>query len=166
MFSAIVAMDKNGVIGNKGDIPWHIPEDMMWFQRNTFNKIVIMGKNTFHSIGKQLPNRTNIVVTTSIFSPILPINEELIYCSDLDSLSFDLLDYKEEIIVIGGEQIYKYFIPSLTDRLYITFVDGEFKGDTYFPLSMNEINDLYRLNYIEHMDNSKHKFKFMIYDRR
>ncbi|AYC29445.1 dihydrofolate reductase [Paenisporosarcina cavernae] len=128
MISLIVAHDPNRVIGRENKMPWHIPEDLAYFKKMTLNKPVIMGRKTFESIGRALPNRENIVVTR---------NKELVipHVKVVHSLQ-DAVETAEkmekEVMVIGGEQIFRFALP-LADRLYITFIQTSFTGDTYFP---------------------------------
>jgi dihydrofolate reductase len=119
-------MDKNGVIGNNGNLPWFIPEDLAWFKFTTLGHPIIMGKTTWQSIGKPLPGRQNIVLSRNpdFFAegatvvPDIPSALEL--CNDT------------EVFIIGGASIYEQFLP-FADKLYITRIDSEFSGDTRFP---------------------------------
>jgi len=124
----IAAVDKNLAIGKDGKIPWHIKEDLQYFQKNTLNTAMIMGRSTFDSIGRPLPNRQNIVMTKS------PANREgVIEVSDTANAIKEAKKTSNKISIIGGESIYKEFLP-LANRLLITeiniIVDG---ADTFFP---------------------------------
>ncbi|SER68844.1 dihydrofolate reductase [Vreelandella subterranea] len=130
----IVAMAKNRVIGVEGQLPWYLPEDLKFFKRMTQAKPLVMGRKTFASIGKPLPNRLNIVVTRQeAFT-----HEGVRVCHDLPA-ALELADQQatieaaEEIMVMGGGEIYRQALPYAT-RLYVTEVDIEVEGDAYFPL--------------------------------
>lgn len=123
----IVAMDRENAIGRNGDIPWHIPDDLKRFKKITSGHPVIMGRKTFDSIGKPLPNRKNIVISRKNESipGCIVINDpnDFVYHVDLDGFVF----------VIGGESIYDIFLP-ITDYLFITTVQDTFANtDTFFP---------------------------------
>lgn len=129
MINLIVATDRNGCIGNKGNIPWHIPNDLKYFKNITTNSTVIMGRKTYESIGKALPNRVNIVLSKKkvLHGDVIPVSspDEALLKSPLD----------REIFIIGGSEIYKLFLSSkLIDRIYLTVIDGQFEGDAYFKL--------------------------------
>ena len=124
----IAAVDKNLAIGKEGKIPWHIKEDLNYFQKNTLNTAMIMGRSTFDSIGKPLPNRQNIVMTK------YPTNREgVIEVSDAASAIKEAKKASNKISIIGGESIYKEFLP-LVNKLLITEIDIIVEGaDTFFP---------------------------------
>ena len=124
----IAAVDKNLAIGKNGRIPLHIKEDLQYFQKNTLNTAMIMGRSTFDSIGKALPNRQNIVMTKS------PTNREgVIEVLDAASAIKEAKKTSNKISIIGGESIYKEFLP-IAQRMIITEVDLYIKdGDTFFP---------------------------------
>ena len=127
MLSLIVAIGKNRVIGQDGTMPWHLPADLAWFKRNTLEKPVIMGRKTWESIGRPLPNRHNIVISRAMdFNPV--------GVTRVDSPMAALIAAQPapEIMIIGGAQIYQHFLPQAT-RLYLTLIDAGFTGDTYFP---------------------------------
>ena len=127
MISLIVAHDKNRVIGYESKMPWHLPGDLQYFKEMTMGKPIIMGRKTFESIGRPLPGRRNIVITR---------NKQ--YKSDgietVSSLEEALMLTKndEEVMIIGGEQIFRLALP-LANRLYITHINAELNGDTFFP---------------------------------
>lgn len=130
--SIIVAIGEgNRVIGDKGKLPWNIPEDLKRFKLLTTGHPVIMGRNTFLSIGRVLPNRTNIVLSD------MPWNDAPDGVVVARSLGDALEKAKsvpgsEEIFVIGGGMVYKEAL-SVADRLYVTLVHGTFMGDVFFP---------------------------------
>ena len=131
MISIVVATDSTGGIGKDNKLMWNIPSDLKRFKEittkkqieinNNINNIVIMGRKTYGSIGRELPDRANIV---------LSLKNKCSYSVE------DILDYnerfpEEEIFVIGGEQIYKQFLP-YTDKIYLTKVNGDFGADKFF----------------------------------
>lgn len=129
----IVAMAKNRVIGVDGKLPWYLPEDLKFFKRITQAKPLVMGRKTFTSIGKALPNRLNVVVTRNAdFS-----HESVRVCHDLPAAlaladQHATIEAAEEIMVMGGGEIYRQALP-FAQRLYITEVDIEVEGDATFP---------------------------------
>lgn len=124
----IVATDSVGLIGNKGQLPWKLPEDLKYFKQTTEGHIVVMGRKTFQSIGKPLDNRTNIVVTRNGKADKLILGSALV--ASKVTLIKDMAKTRE-VFVIGGAQIYKMFY-QYAKHLYITRIDEEFEGDTYF----------------------------------
>jgi dihydrofolate reductase len=146
IISAIVAVARNGVIGNKGVLPWRIPEDMRWFRSKTIGKPVVMGRRTWESLPKKpLPGRTNIVVTRNrewepqfdhvALMKNTEAGHEMIVVWDVPSA----LDHAErrspppdEIVVIGGAELYAATLPQAR-RLYLTEVDLSPEGDAFMP---------------------------------
>lgn len=131
MFSLIVAATKDGVIGKNGDLPWRIPSDLSYFKRMTMGKKMIMGRRTFESLPGMLKGRELIVLTRSEDYKV-PDGVKLIHSLE-DVLDYENLD--EEVFIIGGGEIFRKFIPKC-NKLYITWVNRSFEGDTYFPLEM------------------------------
>ena len=133
ILSVIVAAAENGVIGRNNALPWHLPEDLQHFKRLTMGKPILMGRKTFESIGRPLPGRTNIVIsrqpgyqpdgvkTVDSLSAALELAE-----------SIALIDGTDELMVIGGAQIYEEALP-LAGRLYLTRVHAEIEGDAVLP---------------------------------
>lgn len=128
MISIIAAVDEKRGIGKNGKLPWHIPEDLQRFKEITTGHTVIMGRITFESIGKPLPNRVNIVITSQpqLISP----SNDLISVSSLD----EAIEKAGggEIFIIGGGEIFNLAI-SKADKLYLTQIEGDFNCDTFFP---------------------------------
>ena len=130
---AIAAMSLNRVIGCDGKIPWHLPADFKWFKQCTTGQVVLMGRKTFASLGKPLPNRTNLVLSRG---PEIPGVEMI-----RDLTAFDPAHFApREVWVIGGAEIYAQLLPRCTD-LYLTVVPREVKGDAFFP-SFEEMFEL------------------------
>lgn len=129
----IVARSSNGVIGVEGKLPWHLPEDLRFFKRMTSHKPIVMGRTTFESIGRPLPNRSNIVITRNTFYQAAGVKVVHSLESALEVATEQaLLDDANEVMVIGGGEIYALALP-LAQRLYITQVDIALEGDTFFP---------------------------------
>ena len=124
-FKAIAAMSLNRVIGARNKIPWHLPEDFKWFKQLTTGNIMVMGRKTFESIGKPLPNRETIVLSRSQFS--FPGVRTI---SDLSQIN--LADEAREVFICGGAQVYAQALPLCSD-LYLTLVKREVEGDAFFP---------------------------------
>ena len=134
--NVIVAMTKSRVIGKDGALPWHLSEDLKLFKAHTTGNIIIMGRKTFDSIGRPLPNRRNIVVSRGIKDSEKVAGVE--YYPDLDHAIAAAQEGDGRIFIIGGASIYHQMIEK-ADRLYISLVDGEFEGDTYFPEIKDEL---------------------------
>jgi dihydrofolate reductase len=127
-FKAIAAMSLNRVIGAGNRIPWHLPEDFKWFKRMTTGQVIVMGRKTFESIGKPLPNRTTVVLTRSP-TPIPGVR----MISNLRGLDpADPALAGREIFICGGAQLYQQALPLCSD-LYLTLVQRVVEGDTFFP---------------------------------
>jgi len=127
-FKAIAAMSLNQVIGAGNRIPWHLPEDFRWFKRMTTGHVILMGRKTFESIGKPLPNRTTIVLTRS--STPIPGVRTISNLRQLDTADPTL--GARDIFICGGAQVYQQALPICSD-LYLTLVQRVVEGDTYFP---------------------------------
>lgn len=158
MISLIVAYDKNRVIGYNNSMPWYLPEDLKYFKETTMGKPMIMGRKTFESIGRVLPGRRSIVVTrNSDYS-----HEGIEVANSLEE-AIKMAGDVEEIMVLGGAQIFKASLP-IADRLYITLIDEEFEGDTYFP----EVGGEWKITSQSEVFTSKegHKFQYITYDRK
>jgi dihydrofolate reductase len=160
-FKAIAAMSVNRVIGADGEIPWHLPEDFRWFKKMTMGNVVVMGRKTFESLGRPLPNRQNMILTRhpqrlirshpEIFGQyhewrggkylkqayqfrFSKLGEKL----ETEMLIFNSLEkldpaeFPNDIFICGGEQVYEQALPRCSD-LYLTLVKREVEGDAVFP---------------------------------
>ncbi|HEV2328489.1 MAG TPA: dihydrofolate reductase [Verrucomicrobiae bacterium] len=165
-FKAIAAMSLNRVIGADGKIPWHLPEDFRWFRQKTMGNIIVMGRKTFESLGHALPSRTNLVLTRHPQSLIRNHPEifgqyhewrggkhlkrpyqfhfsklgektetEIFIFNSLDKLNPE--EFPNDIYICGGAQIYEEALPRCSD-LYLTLVNREVPGDTFFPAFENK----------------------------
>lgn len=145
-------------IGKNNSLLWHIPEDFKHFKDLTSGHAIVMGENTFRSIGKALPNRTNIVVSNH---PEFTAPGCLITQSIDEALAMARKCEAKEIFICGGASIYTQFLP-LADRLYLTLVDGEFDADTYFPEYEKEFTKIVSE---EQRHNGEYQFSFVVLER-
>ena len=126
----ICAISKNNVIGRENNLPWNIQEDLKRFKELTSNNIIVMGRKTYESIGRPLPNRRNIVLSNN--SDLRIENVEVVNSSqeilDLYNKNMD----EKDLYIIGGTYIYELFLNNC-EYLYLTYIDKEFEGDAYFP---------------------------------
>lgn len=122
-----MAIDRNKLIGVNGGMPWHIPVDLKWFKANTLDKPIIMGRKTFDSIGRPLPNRCNIVVSSNIEWAHLGCEHALDLAHAIE-IAEDT--GKDEAVIIGGAQLCAVAMPHI-ERLYLTEIDAAFEGDTW-----------------------------------
>ncbi|WP_421670563.1 type 3 dihydrofolate reductase [Rahnella sp. EDr1-12] len=126
IISLIAALATDRVIGMENAMPWHLPGDLAWFKRNTLNKPVIMGRKTFESIGRPLPGRLNIVISSKPGE-----HEGVTWVTSVDA-ALAAAAGVEEVMVMGGGRVYEQFLPK-ANRLYLTHIDAEVEGDTHFP---------------------------------
>ena len=124
-YYAIVAMSENRCIGNRGKIPWQLPEEQQWFKQKTMGGTLIMGRKTFRSIGKPLPGRETVVLSRSLVPGAT-------VCHDLDKLEETLKDLPQPYWVCGGVEIYRQLLRNCS-LLYLTRVRGVVSGDAFFP---------------------------------
>lgn len=129
-------MAKNGVIGSANSLPWHIPEDLKFFKEKTRGHILIMGRKTFASLGKPLPHRLHIVISRQPdFAPPGIIRAHSLAEACLlahDHIPPNGTQWPEEVFICGGGEIYRESM-SRVDRIYLTRIEREFPGDTYYP---------------------------------
>ena len=162
IISCIVAKAKNNVIGLDNKMPWHISEDLKYFKRVTSGHSIILGRKNFESIGKALPNRTNIIVTRdkAFKCPgcvvVNLIERALTYAFDQG---------EDEAFIIGGGQIYEQ-TKEYWDKLYITEIDERFEGDVYFPALDSTDWKLVSQECHNKSDTNKYDFCFNVYLRK
>ncbi|MCX0498126.1 type 3 dihydrofolate reductase [Erwinia billingiae] len=159
MISLIAAMAADRVIGMDNAMPWHLPADLAWFKRQTLDKPVIMGRRTWESIGRPLPGRLNIVISSQPgdaegVSWVTSIDEALQAAGEVD-----------EVMVIGGGRIYEQLLPR-ADRLYLTHIDAEVVGDTTFPDFEPEEWQSTFSEFHDADEKNSHSFCFEILQRR
>lgn len=160
--SLIVAMDEGLVIGSEGGMPWHLPADLKFFKSVTMGKPLIMGRATWESIGKPLPGRTNIVVTTN---PAYQAPGCRVAGSIDEALAIAREGNSEEVMIIGGGRIYEQTLDR-ADRIYLTRIGAHLVGDTYFPVfDRDEWQEVSREQHAADGDNP-FELTFLILDRK
>ena len=125
--SIVVAMDEYRLIGKDNKLPWHLPADLAYFKKITTGKSIVMGRKTYDSIGRPLPNRRNIVISRK--SKTLITGCEVL--SSIDEV-LSITKDEDEVMIIGGASLCEQLLPQVS-RLYITKIEGKFDGDVYFP---------------------------------
>jgi dihydrofolate reductase len=153
MITLIAALANNRVIGYKGVMPWRLKADLAHFKRETLGKPIIMGRKTYQSLGKPLPGRHNIVLTSQNFEGVTCVKtiDEALKLANSD-----------DIMIIGGGEIYAAFLP-LADRLILTHVDCAPVGDAFFP----EFTGFQKINESHHAadENNDYRMTFITYSR-
>ena len=156
MVKIIVAMSKNRVIGNNNQLIWKLSSDLKRFKELTTGNPIVMGRKTFESIGKPLPNRRNIIITRN--------NDYIVEgCEIVSSLEEALLLTNNNCFIIGGGEIYKQAL-DITDKIYLTLVHKDFEGDTIFPELGKEWAKISRKDF-EADDKNEYKYSFIEYER-
>jgi dihydrofolate reductase len=157
----IVAADENGVIGAQGKLPWRLSDDLKNFKKLTTGKIVVMGRKTFDSIGKPLPNRHNIVLTRD-----KSFNREGIETFHGVDDFLASMPPESDVCIIGGEEIYKQFL-YVTDEVYLTRVYCKVEnGDAFFEFDPSKGWELMTADFRSKDENNEHDFAFLKYERR
>jgi dihydrofolate reductase len=162
--SLIAALTKNRVIGKNNDLPWHLPDDMKYFMQTTKAHHVIMGRKNYDSIPdkfRPLPNRVNIVVTRN---KDFKAPQCVVVHSLEEGLDIARKAGEQETFVIGGADMYTLSMP-LANRLYLTEIQAELPGDTYFPeMDRSQWKEISR---VHHVRDARHdaEFDFVVYDR-
>ncbi|NQU82443.1 MAG: dihydrofolate reductase [Parcubacteria group bacterium] len=133
IISIIAAIGNNNIIGANNSLPWNLPADMQHFQEFTRNKPIIMGLKTFESIGKPLPQRDNIILTrdADYKAPGCKLANSINHAIEL-AKQCEMGKTSGEVMICGGASVYKQFLP-LADKMYLTYIDADFTGDTFFP---------------------------------
>jgi len=153
------AMAKNRVIGVNNQLPWQLPADLKHFKKITLHKSIIMGRKTFESIGKALPDRENFVVTKDR-------NYDAPHCKIVNSIGEALnKSNTPEVIIIGGASIYKQAM-QIANTIYLTIIHKEFEGDTFFPeIDMEIWEEISREDY-KADENNPYDYSFVTLNRR
>ena len=149
----ISGMTKNHVIGKENKLPWHIPEDLQNFKKITAGNVIVMGRKTYESIGKPLPNRVNIVISRD-----MPPTQGLVICRNVPEAVEEAKKYNKEVFIVGGATIYEQALP-FTDKMYLSHIKKEYDGDAYFP-EFNEAD----WNIIKREDHAE--FELVVYERK
>ena len=155
MISIIAATDKAGAIGKNGSIPWDMPEDRRRFRELTVNNVVVMGRRTYEDIGHPLPERMNVILSSTI--EVADDN-----CVTMHSLKDVLKRFADrDIFICGGANVYSEALP-YADRIYLTVIDKVYHGDVFFP----EISESQFLNVYREKFGSEPAFSFLTYIRK
>lgn len=150
MLSTIVAIANGNVIGKDNKLIWHLPEDLKRFKTITSGKNIIMGRKTFESLGRILPNRKHIILCNDMEMNIQDENVEVL--KDIKELD-KYINSEEENFVIGGATIYRILMPYVK-KLYITKINQNFEGDVYFPeINENEWKEVSREKGLKNEEN-------------
>ena len=151
-------MARNRVIGKDNKMPWHLPADLEHFKTVTMAKPIVMGRKTYQSIGRPLPGRQNVIISRN---PDYKVEG----CDVVNSIdaAIKLLSGEEEIMIIGGGFLYSQMLEQ-ADKLYLTFIDSEIDGDTYFPEYENL--DLTELASENHLSDEKNRYDYRFVDYR
>ena len=167
MFNIIVAVSKNFIIGSNNNIPWDCKEDMKYFRKitstsnNNKENVIIMGYNTWKSIGRKLPRRINIVIDRNAILP--KVENNVIFVNSLD-VALNHIEGSErgEIFVIGGGKVYREaLVRKDLDKVYLTKINKKFEGDITFP----KLKDNFKLIKVKRGGDDDMKLEFRIYQR-
>lgn len=156
MIKIIVAMSKNRVIGSNNQLIWKLSSDLKRFKELTTDNPVIMGRKTYESIGRPLPNRRNIIITRNT-------DYSVDGCEIVSSLEEALLLTNNNCFIIGGGEIYKQSL-EFADKIYLTLVNKEFEGDTSFPELGQEWAKISRKDF-DADDKNEYDYSFIEYER-
>ena len=156
MITIIAAVAENGVIGNKGKIPWHFPEDFRHFKKTTEGQVVVMGRKTFESLPEKfrpLPNRANIIVSSN-----MPEQKGIEVAHSYEESIQKAKKHSKEIFIIGGSSLFERALKD-ADRMILSHVEGSPEGDVYFPKFSGNAWDVVS-------EKQHHGFKIVEYKRR
>lgn len=163
MISLLVAMGQKQIIGSDNGMPWHLPNDLQFFKKLTTGHTIVMGRKTFDSIGKALPKRQNYVITSQSAQKF-PEGVNVLH--DLEMVkNWNEQNHAEELFVIGGSVIFEQ-VMDIADRMYITFIDHTFDGDTNFPIFTMDEWVLTSNIAGEKDEKNPYDYYFLQYDRR
>ena len=161
MLSIIVAKAKNNIIGKENKLIWHLPEDLKHFKELTTGHTIIMGRKTFESLGRALPNRKHVVFSQNPDFKVDDENVEIVH-SMLQIQEY--IENEEENFVIGGAMIYNLLMPYVT-KLYVTQINKDFEGDTFFPkIDENVWKEVSREKGLKNEENNL-DYEFITYER-
>jgi len=145
-------------MGKDNTMPWHIREDLAYFKKMTMGKAMVMGRKTFESIGRVLPGRLTVIVSRNANYEA----EGAKVVTDFEQAINIASDYADEVMVIGGGEIFKLALP-IADRLYVTLIEKEYEGDTYFPDYGEEWNIIEESE--EKINDDGTQYKFLVYEK-
>ncbi len=156
----IVAMDRRGLIGDNNSLPWLLPADLRYFNKLTMGNTLLMGRKTYESIGRPLPGRKNIVVTSNAYYHV----DGCTVASSLERALCVVSNDTKEIMVIGGASLYQQCLP-IVNRIYITHVNAELEGNIWFPnWDKKQWKEIKRENHASD-DKNKYSYSFVVYDK-
>lgn len=157
--SLIAAMSNERAIGLDNKMLWHLPKELAHFKRTTLNKTVVMGRKTYESLGRPLPNRRNVIISRQR-------DLHIEGCEVVHSVEEALQKYgDEELMITGGGEIYKLFMP-IADRLYLTIVDVNItNADAYFPEFNENEFQIISSEHVEKDEKNRYSFTINVYDR-
>lgn len=160
--SFIVAKSLNNVIGRNNQLPWHLKDDLQHFKKLTMGHHMLMGRKTFESIGRPLPGRMSLVLS----SEPRPVQDQVVWFTSIwRALKYAERAGENELFIIGGEKIFKSAL-AICDRIYLTEVKAEVEGDVYFPqLSLKNWKKISEQNFSKNSDND-YDFSIQVLDRR
>lgn len=162
MLSIIVAKAKNNIIGKNNELVWHLPEDLKHFKELTTGHTIIMGRKTFESLGRVLPERKHIIFSQN---PDFKVNDENVEVVHSLLQIQDLIEGKEESFVIGGAMIYNFLMPYVK-KMYVTQINQDFEGDAFFPkIKEEEWQEVERKAGIKD-ENNNLDYEFITYRRK
>lgn len=158
--SLIAAMAHGRVIGNDNKIPWRLPAEMKWFKATTMGKPILMGRKTYESIGRPLPGRHNIVLTRNE-------NYTAEGCTVVHTIdeAIATAGNEKEIMVIGGAYLYDQMLP-IAGCLYLTFIDADIDGDSYFPPFNIEDWDVVQEDEFQANEKNPYDYRIVVLHRR
>jgi dihydrofolate reductase len=158
--SIICAMDENRLIGKNNELPWHLPADLAFFKQNTLGKPILMGRKTYESIGRPLPGRQNIIITSNVDYRI----EGCDICQSIDE-ALELAADQQEIMLIGGASLYQQTLDK-AQQLYLTRIHSSFEGDAWFPeFNLDDWIEVWREDRFADEKN-QYDFSFIKYSRK
>ena len=155
--SLVAAIGRSGELGNRNHLIWKIREDLTFYRKLTYHENIIMGRKTFESLGRLLPNRKHVVISSSNNFP-----KEVDVYNNIESLLSHYKDTSEELFIIGGAKIYSEFIDYAT-KMYLTLVDGEFDADVYFPMFDESV---WIKTVLSEREENGLKYKHVLYEKK
>ncbi|WP_347156452.1 dihydrofolate reductase [Pontibacter chitinilyticus] len=159
MIALVVAVAENNVIGKDNQLIWHLPADLKHFKQITMGHPILMGRKTYESIGKPLPGRTSLIITTQMGYTAA----DCIVVHTLQEAFEKALELDEQVYLIGGAEIYKQALPQV-DTIYLTRLHHQFEGDTYFP-ELHE-NEWQVVSEEKHAPDEKNKYSYSFLELR
>ncbi|MBD98480.1 MAG: diacylglycerol kinase [Verrucomicrobia bacterium] len=157
IISLIVAVSENNVIGRDNDLPWRLPDDMKFFVKTTKGHHILGGRKNFESFGKALPYRTNLLISRNANYSMEGVHT---FTEIEEAIEFAKSNDEEELIVIGGGEIYRKLLP-LSSKIYLTRIHAHIEGDVYFPKLESGEWEVESKEY--HPIDEKHPYAFTIY---